>query len=117
MFMTTTATKAVGKAVTGAYLWASTAIKANNEARARQAAQLQAQVTQTNRAWWANLQAQARAYQNKQIAGSSAIPGSQTQLGLASDQASQFGNAIKVEHVVLGGALVLLLLMPKKKKG
>ncbi len=115
MFMTVGASKAIGQAVTSTYLWARDAIKANREAQDRQAAQLHAQIRDQNRAWWANLQATAREHQNKQIAGSSAIPGGQTQLGLASDQVTQFGNAIRIEHVVLGGALVLLLL--KKKKG
>jgi len=92
--------------------WVAKTVKANKEQKARETAQVLAQIRKTNQAHWARVREVARAYQDEQIRRSP-MPGNITQTGLAQDAGlrSSFFDQLGVHPGVLlvGGALIYMV--------
>jgi len=96
--------------------WVAKTVKANKEQKARETAQVLAQIRKTNQAHWARVREVARAYQDEQIRRSP-MPGNITQTGLAQDAANRAGSLGSFFQlkpmpgpgiILLGGALIYM---------
>lgn len=92
-------------------------IKANNAQKARQAAQLQAQVTKSTKSFWDDFANLTRTYKVDQIRASTPPPGSPSQSGLTQDKAAGVQNFLmnpQTKMLAAAGAVLLIFMAVKK---